>query len=744
MPKIPLYNQGLGGTVDLATGQLSPRASGAAAGQVASSFAQLGKAVQSASNVVADFERVRQEAEADEIAGRFEIESIDEPAMILNANESIRDVSSYRDESSKLRNTVLSQVDGLNVSNFQKRVIKGKANNRLNLQFASGESRAFDRFLADASQTFNQKATNLINQSVADPTLEAINVQQYAVDYKAAIAKGITPTYTPESIQKKINSERLYSMSVDETLRDASALNMFENEVGLILNNEGRYANYSGEEKREALAIIDPKVSYLETERVLELESDYNDSITSLSMPSRPGQPTRQDTLNGIYAITDEMASLGQTAQAEKLRLEADTIMGNMKALDFLAFADDSKVQELLDKNYGAMVSLRGTDLAYESAFQYQNLQELALARSEAINADPALYITDAYKRKHGRNPTISQIIQLSQSMGIEDSQIKPLTGAQVDSVTSSINNAETPEDVRNIFAGLTTNPDSTPYVMRQVMGSGVSVAMNYVANNPNDPVSRQLFNAFRPDALQIKPSQTARDLVRSMVISNDNVQTHNKSMLGGAYANYDDDNIVPSASDSRSYADHRAKHNDMITQLAIYMIQEDGKMLVGEEKITPSQIEQYVEQATSVYTNRYSYLTAFPNKNVALRIPKSLERNRSTIQKGLSDIVTGLEPVDIHYSSLNYPEGSPEFGVERQRYLDEIQDGYGWVMSNDGVTAMLIDPQGGLVYQEVENDLGQVDVVPITSDLQFAFKTGTDVERGEDIEARSVSDLVP
>lgn len=628
MPRIPLYNQGLGPTVELATGQLSPRASGAAAASVGQTYARLGQTVSQVGDLVADFERVRQQAEADEIAGKFELENIDEPANILNSNQSLRDVSSYRAESSKLRDTVLNQVDGLNLSNFQKRIVKEKANNRLNLQFASGESQAFNRFLFDASETFNKKATNAINQSVLDPSLEAINVERYNVDYNAAIAKGITPTYTPEAFQKAINSERLYSMSVDENLKDASALETFEVEVDALMNRTGRYEGYSGDEVRDALAVIDPKINYLENEKLIELTSQYQDLRTSMSMPIR-GDTSLMDIRNRMYSVVNEIASLGETADAEKLKLETDVLFGNMMALDYLAFANDSKVQELLNKNYGAMIDLQNTDRAYEAAFQYQNLQELVALRQKAITDDLALYITDAYRRTSGTTPSPIQIIQKAREMGVDENLITPLTGTQVASITASINNAETPQDVQEVFASVTTNKEAEPYVMRQIMGSGVSIAMNYIANNPTDITSRQLFNAFRPDAIQITPSKTARDLVRTIVIGNDDVQTHNRSMLGGSYANFDDENIVPSASDSRSFADHRRRHNDMITQLAIFLISEDGEMLTGEEKIAPSQIEEYVKQATSVYTNRYDYIESFPNSNVSLRLPKALPDNK-------------------------------------------------------------------------------------------------------------------
>ena len=743
MPRIPLYNQGLGPTVQLATGQLSPRASGGAAASVGETYARLGQTVSQVGDLVADFERVRQQAEADEIAGKFELENIDEPANILNSNQSLRDVSSYRAESAKLRDTVLNQVDGLNLSNFQKRIVREKANNRLNLQFASGESQAFDRFLFDASETFNQRAINAINQSVADPTLEGINVDRYAVDYDAAIAKGLSPTYTPREFQKQINLERLYSMSVDENLNDGAGLDSLNAEVSAVLDGTGRYAGLSGDEKRDLLAVIDPKINYLEKERVIELTSQYQDLRTSMSMPIR-GDTSLMDIRNRMYSVVDEIGSLGQTADAKKLKLETDVLYGNMKALDFLAFATPEKIKELLDKNYGAMIDMQNTDRAYEAAFQYQSLQELVTLREKAIADDLALYITDAYRRTSGTIPSPIQIIQKAREMGIDENLITPLTGAQVESISASINNAETPADVQAVFASVTTNSEAEPYVMRQIMGSGVSIAMNYIASNPTDITSRQLFNAFRPDALQITPSKTARDLVRTIVIGNDDVKTHNRSMLGGSYANFDDENIVASASDSRSYADHRRRHNDMVTQLAIFLISEDGKMLTGEEKITPSQIEEYVEQATSVYTNRYDYIESFPNSNVSLRLPKALSDNKRTIQKGLENVVSTLKTEDLHYSSISYSEGTPEYNIEKQRYLDEVQDGYGWITSNDERTVILVDSYGGIVFQEIENDFGEIEVVPITRDLQSAFNVGTDVEEAEKVEAESFDIFVP
>ena len=62
--------------------------------------------------------------------------------------------------------------------------------------------------------------------------------------------------------------------------------------------------------------------------------------------------------------------------------------------------------------------------------------------------------------------------------------------------------------------------------------------------------------------------------------------------------------------------------------------------------------------------------------------------------------IVRDLTPEEIFFESGDYEEGSPEYNSEREIYLFETKGGFGWVASNDGRSAVLVDRNGGAVFR--------------------------------------------
>ena len=111
MPRIPLYNQGLGPAVKTATGRLSPRASSAAFEQVGLAQAQLGQAITDVSKVAAEFEVARQDAEVDEIADQYS-NTIKDSYRELNTQPTTS-IDEYRDAERTLRNGLMDGVDGM-------------------------------------------------------------------------------------------------------------------------------------------------------------------------------------------------------------------------------------------------------------------------------------------------------------------------------------------------------------------------------------------------------------------------------------------------------------------------------------------------------------------------------------------------------------------------------------------------------------------------------------------------------
>ena len=89
MPKIPTYRQQVG----FEAGQLGPRLSGAAASQVGSAYANLGKAVTNVANIAAEFEKARQDQEANDLYNNLNAQATEELYKIIQ-DERYRDIPS--------------------------------------------------------------------------------------------------------------------------------------------------------------------------------------------------------------------------------------------------------------------------------------------------------------------------------------------------------------------------------------------------------------------------------------------------------------------------------------------------------------------------------------------------------------------------------------------------------------------------------------------------------------------------
>jgi len=306
--------------------------------------------------------------------------------------------------------------------------------------------------------------------------------------------------------------------------------------------------------------------------------------------------------------------------------------------------------------------------------------------------------------------------------MGIPENQRKALTKNQVNSVIDRVNQAQNATEASVILSSVAESDTLTPVVMRQLIGSGLPLAANYAANLPTSPSSSMLLNSARPDAMKVTVSAAMRDRVRSLVIRNDVVDKHLKSSLGAFYTDFNNNDIVGSASDNPAMNQSRAAHVDMLVNLSLYMMQEKGEALSGDDKISISGIEDYVEQAATVLSERYDYIESFENRQTALRIPAYLAPQKKQISKSLARIVENTLERDIFYNNPVYDENDPRQALEKTDYVNRIKDGYGWIAHQDGKSAFLVDDTGGLVFRSALV-AGVVQIVPFRVTFDEAFK---------------------
>jgi hypothetical protein len=249
---------------------------------------------------------------------------------------------------------------------------------------------------------------------------------------------------------------------------------------------------------------------------------------------------------------------------------------------------------------------------------------------------------------------------------------------------------------------------------MRQIMGSGMSLAANYVANLPASPIAGKLLNSSRPNAMTVAVGAPVKQDVRSAVVTNDVVVDHLHSLLGSSFADFNNNEIMGAASDSLAMDMARQSHITMIEDLTLYLMQEKGKILAGTDRVGRDEIEKYVEQAATVLSERYAYINNFPNTQTALRLPAWRGAKQREIRSGLERFAENLSASDVYYESRAFEPADARFELEKEVYVSEVRDFFGWVASNDGNSAFLVDKTGGLVFKEITVD-GRTELQPIS-----------------------------
>tara|TARA_Y100001972_G_C7665903_1_gene336624 strand:+ start:516 stop:2903 length:2388 start_codon:yes stop_codon:yes gene_type:complete len=729
MPRIPLYNQGLGPRVPTATGSLSPRASSAVFEQPGLAQAQLGEAIQNVSKVAADFEIARQDAEVDEIADQYS-NTIKDSYRKLNSQETTS-IDEYRDAEQTLRSGFMSGVDSMEkLGSRQKQALKNKVNKYADLFSSQGEEAAFTRFLGKASKTANERGDSMLQDAVTATLPIEVAVAEYEEHYNRSTSRGYSMSRTPDQFRFDLTSERVNIFALDET----KTLDQVEAEKEKILRGEEEYSGLDLSSEREPLANrLSDQIKFLENESVVAASESFANNMVSLEKSTAPG--FRSSITENAKKSIQAMKNLRMPGRAAQMQQTLGITLGILNARDKLRFESqevvNSYLAELNDASRSLLKTAPGTPEASRAEAVYRKAVEIMSARQQEIDEDPAKYVNGAFSAVYGKIPTPEQSLQRQIQMGLDDSKINLLTNEQAKQAAVSIRDAEGPEEVRGLLQF--SNKKTRPYYFRQLRSAGVGLAEMYMLSGPITPTTEQLFKATRPEAIKIQVTPVARQNVRAIVLRDEAVINHMKSMLGGGYADFENREIRGATSDTRPYGKARDEHIAMLTNLAIFLVQEDAQLLTGDTKLTLEQIKPYAEAATEILKEKFSYIATFPNMNTSLRIPLHRTVDATRIELGLRENVDKLQVGDIFFESNEANQvGTPAFEAEKEQYFNEVKDGYGWIAENDSNTAILVDQSGGVVFRD-DNGFP----VPIQVNFDRAIRdSGSRQREAEDINA--------
>jgi len=152
MPRIPLYNKGLGPTQGLAAGQLSPRASTAAFTAPGRAFAGFQQTLSQAGKVAADFELAQQKINADTLETQL-TSDLNEKFSELE-NKRISDVKVFESEAKNIFDELNATIDNAGRINSRlKSTLKNNFNARFSAASIGGKQNAFTRGIENQAES---------------------------------------------------------------------------------------------------------------------------------------------------------------------------------------------------------------------------------------------------------------------------------------------------------------------------------------------------------------------------------------------------------------------------------------------------------------------------------------------------------------------------------------------------------------------------------------------------------------
>lgn len=307
MPRIPLYNQGLGTAVQLTAERLSPRADVGA-------FTAPGRALASTAEQIGDiafrFGQEEKRKETRRVSEQIKNE-IDEEMLDFNLNDQSLSTEEYMSKVQPIQQRYFERIDGLDVTPSQKEAIRSFANKSLSTSFVNGKIKAYDRGNFFFAKEINTSYTNSIDKAVAFPQLQEEIFAEIEQKYNEANVSGLVASglvkWTPDDFKNSVRDQSFAkdiegaSSSIDlDTLRseiEGSGATLktklsFYNAIDL---KRTEISNNTFEQLDETLGEFEPNRS--ESAQILEaLEKRQNVTIT---LDSGAVVPIRSSDMKG-------------------------------------------------------------------------------------------------------------------------------------------------------------------------------------------------------------------------------------------------------------------------------------------------------------------------------------------------------------------------------------------------------------------------------------------------------------
>jgi hypothetical protein len=670
MPRIPLYNQGMGSAVQLAAGTLSPRAD---VGAFTAPGRALAGLAEQAGNIAFRFGEAEKKAEADRVYNEKLIEYANRADEFI-ANPGVRTIEGFNFRAREFQQGLDQDIDGLGgLTPSQRQNIKLRLNGKMQQRFSIGRTAVWTKQQAERTDITNQALDMYISDYVKteDPEMKDILDREVKGLLDSAKEQGLNIKYDESSIVFEVRKREALLLSEDDSVTLDELKQKQKNANTLSAEFNGLTASQGA----QVANIFNERINFLENGRIAELNSEAANAVLQASLT---GEVDEASTL-----IADELRELGRPDAAEKF--ESDMNVGIQVHARF------EPLKITTNKNVDKALRLAREELKRDPTTErkavYEKLVERVDAMRQAIAADPVAYL----EAVENRELSIPERIEKQKLLGLDETQISPFSKQEFANVKAQADAAEGAEAVQ-IYTQFLSQYVNTPYedmALRSMMANGMTYAENIALFSTDIAASVDLVNAQKIDQKALDTAISSLDYEKSEIYAavQEELGPWSKSVIGGIADGY----ISRTGGSGRTEA-------VFATQEAVFKL---AQVYVSRGQDP----ETAAKNAANIITNAYDFQET--RNGGEIRVPKIYDYKSPEIVNFLDDRLDDVE----YLKGTVVTDGKDE--IEANQYINEISTMGYWVTNSNDTGVYLVDKLGVKVMKRVPVD-GVMTVMPI------------------------------
>lgn len=647
MPRIPLYNQGLGPTTRLATGQLSRAADVGAFTAPGRALAQFGE---TAGQIAFNFgmaERDKQDKdaiEANKIAFR-------QASQDFRKNNRTDNYEEFKDKYSAWQQGWIKN-NTRNFTDRRKRLVQNAINPIAGVENLQGQNDAFRLSEANGTQAMNDTLKSNINIMSSNP-IDSIEYQTAFKEnqniHERNKSLGRSLSYSPAGEKLEI-ANKTYLNQIDDA-DSIEKLNKIKEQVDKSSLPIESITSLKGS--------IDRKLDYYQTGAKIELDDkvDNLDANALLNgIESNQIQGLESEYLK-TYGPVEGKVRFNET---KKRLTTAKNVHSKYKAIEFSSF---TKKTQAINEAYQEFENAP-LDQKAEKLREVSELQKKIAADNKIIREDPVQFLLN---KNRGVILSSSQRVTEQKKLGLGRNEIKLYSTNEMRKIKTDYDNLATANEKRQYLLDLKIqNQDLEQYLMGQMFENGFGYAENIMMLNDANPLNESLLasKGFKPK--KELAAELSKDFNEIATLVVGEFQDFRKSIQG--------DPMIGSVLSANGRSGSADQIQSTIIDLAKYL-----------KSIEPSMDNvSIVDKAMSIINTNYD-IEKINNSHV--RIPKNLGDGASiTIVNRLKKMI----------SSKDFVEKDVLLKGNLQPDAYKTLSSFGWVTNDDETGVRLINTNAG------------------------------------------------